>query len=133
MIGNVLFRRVGLRNGAILTALAAESLELQELGQGTEIDGVGSGFVAAEDIVVVGALDHGVGEGRVVGEGFVLVEVGFEEGELGAVGALDAVEGGGDLGDQQEFLDADGLVLGDQLGAQHFVGGAVLDAGDLVG
>ena len=122
-----------MRNEAILVALAAEGLELQELRQGTEIDGVGGGFVAAEDVVVVGALGHGVGEGRVVGEGLVLVEVAFEEGELGSVGALDAVVGRGDLGDQQEFLDAYGLVLGDQVGAEHFVGGPVLDACDLVG
>ena len=103
-----------MRNEAIW-GLAAEGLELEELVESAEIDGVRSGFVAAENIVIVRVLDHVVGEGSAFGDRFVLVEMLLEEGDLREMDALDAVERGGDLGHQKQFLDSDRLVVGDQL------------------
>ena len=73
-----------------------------------------------------------VGQGGAFGGRFVLVEMLLKEGDLREVDARHAMEGGGDLGDQEQFLDADGLVLGDEFGAQHFVAAAVLNAEDFV-
>ena len=54
----------------------------------------------------------------------------FEEGGFHAAGALEAVEGIGDLGDEQGFPGALGAVPGEEFGAEFFVLGTVLNGDD---